>query len=131
MKRTLTTLALMLLLSSCGINTMDEGGRHPVTLTVGDTINCGLAPRCEAQVRSMNEIYALRGYEDNLNLIAHELVHTVQWREYGAVGFPIAYALQVVSYGYQDAPFEVEARELANDPWYEAWAADLISTLED
>lgn len=63
-----------------------------------------------------------RGREDDLSLIAHELVHVRQWRERGAVRFLASY---LVAYArgrwaglghhgaYAAIPAEVEARRFA------------------
>ena len=63
-----------------------------------------------------------RGREQDLALIAHELVHVRQWRERGAVRFLVTY---LVAYGrgrragldhaaaYAAIPAEVEARAIA------------------
>jgi hypothetical protein len=43
-------------------------------------------------------------------LIAHELTHVRQWREDGL--FPMRYALASLRHGYDQNPYEVEAREV-------------------
>jgi hypothetical protein len=42
------------------------------------------------------------------DLIAHELTHVRQWREDRL--FPVRYALASLRHGYDDNPYEVEAR---------------------
>jgi hypothetical protein len=43
-------------------------------------------------------------------LIAHELEHWRQYEERGVFQFPIDYGLEVMRYGYHQAPLEVQAR---------------------
>lgn len=124
-------LIIIILLAACASITPNEVGRHPVELMVVDQLWCFTVPDCFGQVVSANKIRMLRGYHTNTTLVAHELVHTVQWRELGRVGFLITYAKQFVAYGYDNMPLEVQARELAAHPWYQAWAMDLIATLEN
>lgn len=45
------------------------------------------------------------------NLMAHEMIHIDQIRAKGAIRFTILYLWYNVTRGYQDNPFEVEARE--------------------
>ncbi len=60
-----------------------------------------------------------RGQEDNVELIAHELVHVEQWREYGPARFLARYLAAYVRgrraglahwAAYRAIPFEQEAR---------------------
>ena len=46
------------------------------------------------------------------SLLAHELAHVRQWR--GDPLFPLRYSLATLRHGYQDNPYEVEARALAS-----------------
>lgn len=46
----------------------------------------------------------------NADLIAHELQHWQQYEQMGVFQFPIDYALQVMRFGYHQAPMEVQAR---------------------
>lgn len=66
--------------------------------------------------------------EDFRELIAHELVHVRQWKEYGIVGFLFRYVRDYLKglrnhrnhyQAYLDIPFEIEARAEATD-WHEA-----------
>ena len=61
-------------------------------------------------------------------LLAHELGHVVQAEEFV---WPLAYVLQWARTGfsYSRMPFEVEARKAETDPWYRAWAHDLMRVL--
>jgi len=129
---TRAALALALLLTTaCGTITIDEAGRHHVTLAVVTSISPATVAGHDigARVTGPRDIIVLPQWSTNAPLIAHELCHAVQWRTFGA-GFPITYAKQALAFGYWDAPFEVEARAAESDPWYLAWALDLIGTLE-
>jgi hypothetical protein len=43
-------------------------------------------------------------------LIAHELEHWRQWEERGTFAYAVDYGAQVLRYGYEQAPMEVQAR---------------------
>ncbi|EGI72911.1 hypothetical protein PH505_bb00590 [Pseudoalteromonas distincta] len=47
---------------------------------------------------------------DNERLIAHEQVHAMQIQRDGYVWQPIKYAYYCFKYGYENNPYEVEAR---------------------
>lgn len=49
-------------------------------------------------------------------LVAHELVHVVQWKQHGVFGFGLKYLWQLFRYGYDKHPLEEEAN--ANWPLY-------------
>lgn len=49
------------------------------------------------------------------DLLTHELVHVRQWRRDPL--FPVRYSLATLRYGYNDNPYEVEARTLASADW--------------
>lgn len=58
-----------------------------------------------------NRIYIAKGQytpDDaaGLGLVAHELEHTQQYRKFGTLGFLARYVVQVVRFGYPNAPFE-------------------------
>ena len=48
-------------------------------------------------------------------LLTHELVHVRQWQKDPL--FPIRYSLATLRHGYEDNPYEVEARTLASSHW--------------
>lgn len=48
-------------------------------------------------------------------LLTHELAHVRQWRR--DRWFPIRYSLATLRYGYNDNPYEVEARQIATSEW--------------
>jgi len=93
----------------------------PVELRIVDELTPEWA---HARALNANAIAVRRGRVTE-TLVAHELVHIMQWRRIGW-SFPIVYAHQVATFGYWDAPLEVEARRLQGDAFYLAWARDLI-----
>lgn len=121
--------ALALLLTACDVcGQASDTGRYPVTIEVVEEVSGGpLGPAsCAARVTAPDRIVVERQWCENVQVIAHELRHIVQWNEIGA-DFLVQYALQVIRYGYEDAPFEVEAREAAFDVFYVRWARDVIA----
>ena len=134
MNRAVLAFAVLpaLLLTACGINQPDEIGRYPVTLVVVEHIQPGLLgpANVAARVTAPDRIVIKREYQRHVGLVAHELRHIVQWNEVGA-DYLVTYWLQVITHGYWDAPFEVEAREAAQSTWYRAWARDVIATLDE
>ena len=125
-------ILLALLLTACGINQPDALGRYPVTLVVVEHLESGpLGPAgVAARVTAPDRIVVEREWCRREDVIAHELRHIVQWNETGG-DYLIVYALQVITYGYWDAPFEVEAREAVFLTFYRYWARDLIATLDE
>jgi hypothetical protein len=62
-----------------------------------------------------NTYFIKRGYENNLALHFHELVHVQQWRHLGAQSFISRYIQELYEYGYDDAPLEKMAYLLESD----------------
>jgi hypothetical protein len=60
--------------------------------------------------------------------LAHELCHVLQAEDRP---WPIAYVLQWVQYGFKhrNMPFEIAAHKAEVDPWFRAWARDLLKGL--
>lgn len=54
---------------------------------------------------------------------AHERCHVLQQKRDGWIKFYFIIFSQYIQYGYKQAPYEVEAREYADDPnrWMLAW----------
>lgn len=48
--------------------------------------------------------------EKNKALLNHELTHILQWRKHGILLFPLLYLYYSLKYGYNQNPFEIEAR---------------------
>ena len=51
----------------------------------------------------------------NLRLLAHEFVHVAQYERLGREGFLQEYIQQIATYGYLNAPFELEAEAKASN----------------
>lgn len=62
--------------------------------------------------------YRLEPEQHSLELRLHALVHVLQWEEYGLL-FPFMYGGELISNGYYDNKFEVDARRLSA-----VWLAD-------
>lgn len=66
-----------------------------------------------------------RGFERDVDVIAHELVHVDQWRFYG-FGFLWRYLLASIKWGYLCNPYEVAARHSSERPAMRQRATELI-----
>jgi len=55
--------------------------------------------------------YFLPGYLDNRGLVMHELKHLEQIERDGRGVFAVKYLYWLVRYGYENNPYELEARE--------------------
>jgi hypothetical protein len=56
-------------------------------------------------------VYVLREHAGDLGLLAHEAVHLDQIARLGPVRFTLVYLWQLIRYGYERHPLEVEARD--------------------
>ena len=56
-------------------------------------------------------IYLKQGYVAPEWLIRHEEVHIKQIKELGAFKFTFLYLWYIIKYGYENNPFEIEARK--------------------
>lgn len=57
-------------------------------------------------------IFVRMGHEEDLRLIAHECSHVAQYETHESIGaFLGEYLTQILEYGYEAAPLEVDARE--------------------
>ena len=55
-------------------------------------------------------VFVRRGHE-TLRLLSHEFRHVYQYEQAGSIGaFLSVYLPQVVQFGYEQAPFEIDAR---------------------
>lgn len=77
-----------------------------------------------AQVLTPRRIRVKSGTPLNRRLLAHELVHVIQWERYGW-SFPIRY-LWEMRHGYHKNRFEVEAYYLEMKPEFRKWAEDIL-----
>jgi len=59
-------------------------------------------------------IYILPAAIHSQRLIRHEQAHWRQWQRMGTVRYYATYLWQIVRYGYENAPMEVEARAAEN-----------------
>ena len=59
-------------------------------------------------------IYILPAAMHSQRLTRHEQQHWRQWQRMGAVRYYATYLWQIVRYGYENAPMEVEARAAEN-----------------
>jgi hypothetical protein len=82
-----------------------------------------------AQVPWKRTIWVRTGTDLTPTLLAHELAHVQQAERHP---WPLAYFMQWAATGfkYHSMPFEVEARRAEVDPWYRAWAEDLLVVME-
>lgn len=56
-------------------------------------------------------IFLRRGYEKDLRVASHELRHVAQYEASGGIaGFLAVHLADLVAFGYDDSPFEVDAR---------------------
>lgn len=59
-------------------------------------------------------IYIDQNYSGNIEIVFHELVHTMQYERLGSLNeFLRQYIFECLHYGYHDSPLEIEAREKA------------------
>lgn len=56
------------------------------------------------------KIYVRPGHLGNQSLINHEQVHAMQIQRDGTFWQPIKYTYYLLRYGYQNNPYEIEAR---------------------
>ena len=59
-------------------------------------------------------IYILPAAMHSQRLIRHEQAHWRQWLRMGTVRYYATYLWQIVRYGYENAPMEIEARAAEN-----------------
>ncbi len=61
-------------------------------------------------------VLIIQGHE-TLSLLAHEFRHVFQYEQHGSIaGFLPPYLQQIAEYGYEDAPFEIDARAYESAP---------------
>ncbi len=59
-----------------------------------------------------NTYFIKKGYEGDIALHFHELVHVLQWQNLGAVPFIKRYMEEILRFGYRNAPLEKMAYDL-------------------
>jgi len=56
-------------------------------------------------------VFLRRGYEKDIRVLSHELRHVAQYEACGGIaGFLAVHLADLVAFGYEDSPFEVDAR---------------------
>ena len=61
-----------------------------------------------------NVYFVKKGFENELGMHFHELVHVLQWQYLGAKEFIERYIRELQQYGYEGAPLEIMAYSLEN-----------------
>ncbi|MGZ5056335.1 MAG: hypothetical protein ACXWAT_15530 [Methylobacter sp.] len=59
-----------------------------------------------------NTYFIKKGYESDVALHFHELVHVLQWQNLGALPFIQRYMEEILRFGYRNAPLEEMAYDL-------------------
>ena len=71
----------------------------------------GLSSRDAAGMTLGPAIFLRRGYESDIRVLSHELRHVAQYEACGGIGgFLAVHLADLVAFGYEDSPFEVDAR---------------------
>ena len=52
------------------------------------------------------------GDQAGMDLLEHERTHLRQWQQWLIIFFPLAYLITIFLFGYQNSPFEKEARKV-------------------
>ena len=61
-------------------------------------------------------VVVVRGYEDNVRLLSHEFRHVAQYEACGGIApFLAMHLADLAAFGYEDSPFEVDARAHEQD----------------
>ena len=61
-------------------------------------------------------VVVVRGYEDNVRLLSHEFRHVAQYEACGGIApFLAMHLADLAAFGYEDSPFEVDARAHERD----------------
>lgn len=69
-----------------------------------------LAPFC---------ILIKKKYQGNFGLLRHEIIHYKQYKRMGFIMFYLRWILQLLLFGYNNMPMELEAKQGEN--WYGIW----------
>jgi hypothetical protein len=77
----------------------------------GAALSVGLSQGDAAGMTLGHTIFLRRGYENDLRVASHELRHVAQYEASGGIaGFLAVHLADLVAFGYEDSPFEVDAR---------------------
>jgi hypothetical protein len=83
----------------------DEPVLHAAALKVG------LSQSSAAGLTLGYAVVVRRGYEDDVRLLSHEFRHVAQYEACGGIrAFLSMHLAHLVEFGYEDSPFEVDAR---------------------
>ena len=77
----------------------------------GAALSVGLSQSDAAGMTLGHAVFLRRGYESDVRVISHELRHVAQYEACGGIaGFLAVHLADLVAFGYEDSPFEVDAR---------------------
>jgi hypothetical protein len=79
-------------------------------------LEVGLSPSSALGMTLGYTVMVVRGYEDNVRLLSHELRHVAQYEACGGIRpFLTMHLADLAAFGYEDSPFEVDARAHEQD----------------
>jgi hypothetical protein len=79
-------------------------------------LNVGFSRSSTAGMTLGYAVLVRRGYENNTRLLSHEFRHVAQYEASGGIGpFLVMHLADLVAFGYDDSPFEVDARAHEQD----------------
>jgi hypothetical protein len=74
-------------------------------------LKVGLSSSEAAGMTLGSAVFLRRGYEKDIRVLSHELRHVAQYEACGGIaGFLAVHLADLVAFGYDDSPFEVDAR---------------------
>lgn len=77
----------------------------------GAALSVGLSQSDAAGMTLGHAVFLRRGYENDVRVMSHEFRHVAQYEACGGIaGFLAVHLADLVAFGYEDAPFEVDAR---------------------
>jgi hypothetical protein len=77
----------------------------------GAALSVGLSQGDAAGMTLGYAVFVRRGYENDLRVLSHEFRHVAQYEASGGIaGFLAVHLADLVAFGYEDSPFEVDAR---------------------
>lgn len=77
----------------------------------GAALSVGLSQSDAAGMTLGYAVFLRRGYENDLRVASHEFRHVAQYEACGGIaGFLGVHLADLVAFGYEDSPFEVDAR---------------------
>lgn len=77
----------------------------------GAALSVGLSQSEAAGMTLGYAVFLRRGYENDVRVMSHEFRHVAQYEACGGIaGFLAVHLADLVAFGYEDSPFEVDAR---------------------